>query len=133
MNVTLHWQLATTHTFSFPADAGRCTLGRSADCDIHIEHATISRRHIEFVQTADQLQLFNLKAANPVFVNDVPVPQFQPVRLRPGDKIKVGAILIQVAHDLDEAGAVDTVQCHNCSRLVARDHDYCPWCGMLIS
>jgi len=49
---------------------GDTVVGRVEDCDVVIDHPSVSRRHARFIQVGNRLQICDLGSANGVLVND---------------------------------------------------------------
>lgn len=64
-------------------------LGRSRECDIVVDDASVSRRHAELVPAGDGWTLRDLGSTNGVRVNDRPLQPRQV--LEPGDRIALGS------------------------------------------
>jgi diguanylate cyclase (GGDEF)-like protein len=62
-------------------------IGRGEDCDIRIEHETVSRRHIRIVPSGNGYAVSDLGSTNGTFVNNAPVLRHQ---LHDGDYLRVG-------------------------------------------
>lgn len=71
-------------------------LGRGSE-QIPLTDRTISRRHAELVPENGAWKLIDLKSANGTYVNGVRIRE--PVRLKHGDQIKIGATLIIYSGD----------------------------------
>ena len=64
-------------------------LGRSADNDVALDDAPVSRHHAR-IEWADSLpQIIDLGSANRTFVNDQPLAPNIPQRLAPGDRVQI--------------------------------------------
>ncbi len=66
---------------------GILTIGRDADCDVHLPDDSVSRRHAQFDMTGDDCVVEDLGSTNGVYVNDRRVKR---QRLLPGDRIRFG-------------------------------------------
>ena len=69
---------------------GQFTVGRSAGCNLAIDDACISRRHVTFHVSADQAEVEDLGSRNGVLLNGSPVKGR--VALRGGDRVTLGMI-----------------------------------------
>ena len=69
-----------------PAAGG--TLGRSEECDMIINHESLSRRHAEIGIEQEKLVLKDLGSTNGTFVDDREISQ---VALSPGDTFRLGS------------------------------------------
>jgi pSer/pThr/pTyr-binding forkhead associated (FHA) protein len=64
-------------------------IGRSADNDVKLSHASVSRHHAEiFVDTEGNVFVRDLNSSNGTFVNDVKIEGGK--ELKPGDVVRVG-------------------------------------------
>jgi transcriptional regulator with GAF, ATPase, and Fis domain len=79
---------------------GRTTVGRSADSDIAIQAAGVSRRHCVFVRTSEGCTVTDLSSHNGTLVNGTPVSERALVS---GDTISIGEATFLFA---PEEGAV---------------------------
>jgi pSer/pThr/pTyr-binding forkhead associated (FHA) protein len=66
------------------------TIGRDADNDIVLNDQTVSRCHALVEARLGSVMLTDLDSTNGTLVNDTPVPADEPIRLRHGDRIKIG-------------------------------------------
>jgi diguanylate cyclase (GGDEF)-like protein len=67
-------------------------IGRSEDCDIHVEHNSVSRRHACVEPGPDGYQVRDLQSTNGTFVNNVAC---QSGPLRDGDYLRVGSCIFR--------------------------------------
>jgi len=65
----------------------KTTIGRASDCDVRINHPTVSRVHAELTWSDRDLMLAHLSPVNPTLVNGVPVGEACP--LHTGDLIEI--------------------------------------------
>jgi diguanylate cyclase (GGDEF)-like protein len=83
---------------------GVLTVGRSPQCEVHIDQDGVSRRHAMFEQTVEgNVEVMDLGSRNGTFVNGDPISR---VTLRDGDKIQIGgASILKFSYqdELDEA------------------------------
>lgn len=71
-----------------------CTVGRDANCDLMLEHDSISRKHCQFTLDGEgALTVKDLDSMNGTYVNDRRV---QKVVLMPGQVVQIGALMLQV-------------------------------------
>jgi len=66
------------------------TIGRGADNQVVLNHATVSRQHARIQFAGDAFQVLDLGSANHTFVNDKQV--IEPVTLADGDVVRFGEI-----------------------------------------
>jgi len=70
---------------------GTVTLvGRSADCQLRIASAEVSRRHCQLLLRPDGVYLEDLGSANGTFLDGVRVPQHLPTYAHPGARLEIG-------------------------------------------
>ena len=86
----------------FELTADQVTVGRDAANRVRLHDTEVSRRHAEFVRTAEGYRLRDLGSVNGTFVNDQAV---QDVLLRPGDQIHVGQSILHFSLNREEAAA----------------------------
>ena len=73
--------------------AGKLIIGRGEDCDVVLDHPSISRKHAS-VEIGDQLRIEDLGSANGTFVGGVRLAPSKPVPFGPGILLELGSILI---------------------------------------
>jgi pSer/pThr/pTyr-binding forkhead associated (FHA) protein len=73
------------------------TIGRDSENDIVLVSSTVSRQHALLLSDAAGVRLLDLESTNGTFVNDVPAPPDEAVRLNDGDVIRFGAVLAYYA------------------------------------
>jgi len=82
----------------------RIVLGRSPQCDVHLDEEGVSRRHAMLERTPEgNVQIVDLGSRNGTFVNGEPASR---ETLRDGDKIQIGGTIIlkfSYQDELDEA------------------------------
>jgi pSer/pThr/pTyr-binding forkhead associated (FHA) protein len=69
------------------------TIGRDPECEIALLDASVSRRHAQVVRQASGYFVVDLGSSNGAQLNGVAVEE--PVRLHPGDVLRVGEIELQ--------------------------------------
>jgi predicted component of type VI protein secretion system len=69
-------------------------IGRDDDCHVRLTSALVSRKHCALRSTPEGLWVRDLSSQNGTFVNDVPV--IDPVLMKPGDVLKIGATLFLI-------------------------------------
>lgn len=69
--------------------AGRHTIGRLADCDLHLDDSTVSREHAAVVRRGDRWWILDLGSTNGTRVNGVTAAEHP---LSDGDRIEVGEV-----------------------------------------
>ena len=68
------------------------TVGRVAQCEIHVDDQAVSRRHCTLAVKGATLVVTDLDSANGTFINERPVKS---AVARPGDLIRVGATVLE--------------------------------------
>ena len=69
--------------------AGRHTIGRLADCDLHLDDTTVSREHAAVVRRGETWWVLDLGSTNGTRVNGVAAAEHP---LSDGDRIEVGEV-----------------------------------------
>lgn len=69
-------------------------IGRDEDCHVRLTSSLISRKHCALEGTSDGLWVRDLGSQNGTLVNDLPITE--PVLLKAGDVLQVGAVQFQV-------------------------------------
>jgi ABC transport system ATP-binding/permease protein len=92
----------------------RLLIGRADDCDLRLEHPSISRRHAELELKPDGLWLTDLGSVNGLLRRGRREPG--PFRLTPGERVGVGPFLLSAAD-----GELHVLDGSRRLRLVARD------------
>lgn len=77
----------------FDMDRNEVLVGRSAEADITLEFAGLSRKHVLLQAEGDDFVLHDCGSKNGTFVNDQRVDA--PVVLRKGDIIRLGPVMLQ--------------------------------------
>ena len=72
------------------------TVGRDPSCEIHIDDPSLSRRHGMFEPTPTGVRFVDLGSRNGSWVNFQKVKEAE---LKPGDTVRMGALLITYAYD----------------------------------
>jgi len=67
-------------------------IGKKEDNDLVLDEKTVSRNHVEIIQTEDSFLLKDLGSTNGTFINDIRVKE---AYLSPGDVIRVGTVRIE--------------------------------------
>ena len=77
----------------FSLDRPEFVLGRGTDCDIQVDHDSVSRRHARVYQNGERAwTVQDLGSTNGSWVNDKPI---QASTLRDGDHFKIGAAIFK--------------------------------------
>src|SRR5262245_13728481 len=74
------------------ADGASATVGRVAQCEIHVDDHAVSRRHCTLAVRGSDVIVTDLESANGTFVNERPVKS---TAARPGDLIRVGSTVLE--------------------------------------
>ncbi|MDQ4081791.1 MAG: FHA domain-containing protein [Actinomycetota bacterium] len=70
---------------------GTVAIGRDDDNDVVLPVKTVSRHHAVLAYSNGSWTIEDRRSANGTFLNDTPVPVGVPLRLRDGDRIRVGS------------------------------------------
>lgn len=81
-----------------PLDRPKILLGRLPDCDIRLNSNMVSRRHAEICINGDDVSIADLGSGNGTYLNGNRLGE-GPSVLTPGDRVKLGPILIRVERD----------------------------------
>ena len=68
------------------------TVGRVAQCEIHVDDQAVSRRHCTLTLRGSELVVTDLDSANGTFLNERPIAS---ATARPGDLIRVGSTILE--------------------------------------
>lgn len=66
------------------------TIGRSNECDVHLNDTLISRVHVVFTRRWNQIWLEDKNSSNGTFLNGTRIVQGTPVNVVPTDRIQLG-------------------------------------------
>lgn len=77
----------------FHLDPGRTLLGRAPDCQIHLDHPGISRRHAALEVTDTEVVLTDLGSVNGTLVNETRIQG--PCTLKDGDLVRTGLVVMR--------------------------------------
>ncbi len=109
---------------------GELLVGRDATCAIRIDEDLVSRRHARLRADEDGLVFEDLDSSNGSRVNEVRVAG--PVRLRDGDRVRIGLTILEVERVQAETTATPTLRlviCPACGAIVERNMTFCVACG----
>lgn len=70
-------------------------LGRSSECEIHIEDRSVSRQHAKIRVDVDGVYIEDLNSANKTYVGSTKLQPNLPFKLNNEDQIKVGSVLLK--------------------------------------
>ena len=76
------------------------TIGRGRDCDLVIDHPSVSRRHA-ILLCGPPLNVEDLGSANGTHVGGVPLPSLGRAPLAPGQAVAIGAAVVMVVGTLE--------------------------------
>lgn len=97
------WSLRATNTAlankSFPVDR-EVVIGRSAECDITLGVAHLSRRHARLFFSGNQMEVEDLRSSNGTYVNG---KQVQRSLLRDGDELSFDTLTFKVIGPQDDS------------------------------
>ncbi|MFS4457808.1 FHA domain-containing protein [Bdellovibrio sp. HCB2-146] len=77
------------------------TIGRSTDCDIHLNETLISRVHVVFTRRWNQIWMEDKNSSNGTFLNGTRVMQGTPVNIVPTDRVQLGRSEYVILVDLE--------------------------------
>jgi two-component system, NtrC family, response regulator AtoC len=83
------------HTSFVLGPGARIRVGRAAECELRVEHASASRVHARLVG-GEQPTIEDLASANGVSVSGTRIAPSVPTRIRPGDTIELGSVVLVV-------------------------------------
>ncbi|MDO4628361.1 MAG: SpoIIE family protein phosphatase [Planctomycetia bacterium] len=98
--------LSPGKTFTLQGDS--YTLGRGHDCEIQLEVAAISRKHVRIFRRGTDYFIEDLKSRNGTLLNNRPVTE--PVRLNHRDRIQVCSVVMYYyadGHEHEQSGVED--------------------------
>ena len=78
-----------------PLKKDKFLIGRAKECALRAGSEAISRRHCAIIRVKDKWAVRDLGSRNGTYVNDNRIEK--PVRLRPGDELRVGPLKFRVA------------------------------------
>lgn len=73
---------------------GKLVVGRDPGCDIVIDNKLVSKRHAMIQKIKNDFFITDLDSTNGTFVNAERVPSGKYLKIEPGDRIKVGKIVL---------------------------------------
>jgi putative nucleotidyltransferase with HDIG domain len=100
MAVSLELVVRTSDQVHQLAPGQTVTIGRTAQCDIHLDDPSVSRRHCSITASDGTLRVRDLDSANGTYVNERAIREGT---ARPGDVIRLGAAVL----DVRQPGGVD--------------------------
>ncbi|MBP3692945.1 MAG: SpoIIE family protein phosphatase [Thermoguttaceae bacterium] len=95
---------------TFPLNESSYTLGRAHDCEIQLDAASVSRRHVRIFRRGGDWYIEDLKSRNGTLLNNRPV--LEPTRLNHRDRIQVCSIVLYFYADgrEHETGGIEEFQ-----------------------
>lgn len=87
----------------------KVTIGRSAACDLVLDHPSIADVHAEIRVNYEQLHFLLLNDSDCTFINGKPVPKGRLVILRPKYGIRIGDTELQIIDPKQESQATPTI------------------------
>ena len=85
----------TIHLYPLPA-VGRVSVGRAAECDVHIDDPTVSRHHAVIEIQNGALRVVDDGSSYGLRVRSERVAPAIPVALAPGDTIEAGGAILVI-------------------------------------
>ena len=85
----------TIHIYPLPA-VGRVSVGRAAECDVHIDDPTVSRHHAVIEIHNGALRVVDDGSSYGLRVRSERVAPAIPVALAPGDTIEAGVAILVI-------------------------------------
>src|SRR6185436_10247732 len=75
-------------------ERGRLVLGRGQDCDVRIDHSSVSRRHVAIIVGDDGYAIEDLGSSNGTRVDDRKLGAGETMRFEPQCQIRLGATTV---------------------------------------
>jgi pSer/pThr/pTyr-binding forkhead associated (FHA) protein len=82
---------------TFKLDSKRTVIGRSKECQIHIEDSKISRKHAEIVLYQNRFVISDLDSQNGIYINEQKVKQSE---LKVGDELTIGHNVLRLVGEV---------------------------------
>src|SRR5262245_40857204 len=86
------------------APYARITVGRSSECQVRLDHASVSRVHAA-ISGARPTTIEDLGSSNGVRVRGERIPANRPVAVAPGEVVEIGSVVLVVQHAPEEERA----------------------------
>jgi len=109
---------------------GDMLIGRDVVCQIRLDGDLVSRRHARLQVDDDGLLFEDLGSSNGSRVNEVRTEG--PIRLRDGDRLRIGVSVLEVEQVHADPVATPTLRlviCPSCGAVVDRNMTFCVECG----
>lgn len=90
------------------------TIGRSAECDLRIDHPSVSRRHCLVWRDGEFTKVRDLQSTNKTLLNAVPITEAE---LQDGDHITIGESIVKYVGQ----GSIEARYHHELYELATRD------------
>src|SRR5262245_16963926 len=97
--------------------AGTLVVGRDPECQLHDLDPLLSRRHAEFVPSAQGVTIRDLDSRNGILVNGNKVPHHA---LQPGDVVQLGHLNLRYVEEVVAQTTDDQNRSHATTASVAR-------------
>ncbi|MDM7917259.1 MAG: SpoIIE family protein phosphatase, partial [Candidatus Eisenbacteria bacterium] len=101
-----------------PGEDGMHHVGRAAESDVRLADPRVSARHAELQVQGDEIVIRDLGSRNGTWVNDRKIEGG--VQLRPGDRIRIGAVELRLELDRGEEGADRAARSDGGGPMIAR-------------
>lgn len=104
----------------FPIDGARVTIGRHPQCEVVLEHATVSRSHAQILVAGDEYFVQDLNSRNGTYVNGSKIDGRLP--LCNGDEIQLSDVLLLFQQQSEVLSETD----HSCEIPILETVDPSP-------
>ena len=85
-------------------DDGTLTVGRSSDCDVCVDHPSVSRKHA-LVMGGNPVRIQDQGSSNGIRVRGAQIEPLRPVAVHPGDVVELGSVVLVVQAAVAPAGS----------------------------
>lgn len=103
LHITVSIQGNELHRYSFTES--EILIGRSAECDVLLDNAGVSRTHAKLLRQGDQVVVVDLLSGNGTFVNGERVTQ---TKIAPADNIGIGKFSLSAKLSQEDLPPTDT-------------------------
>ncbi len=97
-------------------DPGELIIGRAPDCDIQVDHASISRRHA-ILRVGEKISIEDLQSSNGTQVRGQLLGPRSQVEIAPGEPVDLGSAILIVRREAEAATRRIWTHCYFESRL----------------